>query len=92
MRRIERKIMKMNDQLAALREDLRLLTEELNYHQHLDDDAQRDAALGDAEDRALAYETNNDRLRFERLVRETQARIDKTEIRRARFLTDLGDL
>jgi len=92
VRRIERKIMKMNDQLAALREDLRLLTEELNYHQHLDDDAQRDAALGDAEDRALAYETNNDRLRFERLVRETQARIDKTEIRRARFLTDLGDL
>lgn len=92
MRRIERKIMKMNDQLAALREELRLLTEELNYHQHLDDDAQRDAALGDAEDRALAYETNNDRLRFERLVRETQARIDKTEIRRARFLTDLGDL
>jgi len=92
VRRIERKIMKINDQLAALREDLRLLTEELNYHQHLDDDAQRDAALGDAEDRALAYETNNDRLRFERLVRETQARIDKTEIRRARFLTDLGDL
>ena len=92
MRRIERKIMKTNDQLAALREDLRLLTEELNYHQHLDDDAQRDAALGDAEDRALAYETNNDRLRFERLVRETQARIDKTEVRRARFLTDLGDL
>ncbi|MDH5504434.1 MAG: hypothetical protein OEY98_10460 [Acidimicrobiia bacterium] len=92
MRRIERKIMKINDQLAMLREDLRLLTEELNYHQHLDDDAQRDAALGDAEDRALAYETNNDRLRFERLVRETQARIDKAEIRRARFLTDLGDL
>ena len=92
MRRIERKIMKINDQLAALREDLRLLTEELNYHQHLDDDAQRDAALGDAEDRALAYETNNDRLRFERLVRETQARIDKAEIRRARFLTELGDL
>ncbi len=92
MRRIERKIMKMNDRLAVLREDLRLLTEELNYHQHLDDDAQRDAALGDAEDRALAYETNNDRLRFERLVRETQAQIEKMEIRRARFLTDLGDL
>lgn len=92
MRRIERKIMKVNDQLVALREELRLLTEELNYHQHLDDDAQRDAAFGDAEDRALAYETKNDRLRFERLVHETQARIDKTEIRRARFLTDLGDL
>ena len=92
MRRIERKIMKISDQLAALREELRLLTEELNYHQHLDDDAQRDAALGDAEDRALAYETTNDRLRFERLVRETEARIDKAEIRRARFLTDLGDL
>ena len=92
MRRIERKIMKINDQVAALREDLRPLAEELNYHQHLDDDAQRDAALGDAEDRALAYETNNDRLRFERLVRETQARIDKVETRRARFLTDLGDL
>ncbi len=92
MRRVERKIMKLNDQIALLREDLRLLSEELNYHQHLDDDAQRDAAFGDAEDRALAYETKNDRLRFERLVREVGDSIASAEIRRIRLLDRLGDL
>ncbi|MBK5266272.1 MAG: hypothetical protein JJE47_02465 [Acidimicrobiia bacterium] len=92
MRRVERKIMKLNDQIALLREDLRLLSEELNYHQHLDDDAQRDAAFGDAEDRALAYETKNDRLRFERLVREVGESIANAEIRRSRLLDRLGDL
>lgn len=92
MRRVERKIMKLNDEVAQLREDLRLLSEELNYHQHLDDDAQRDAAFGDAEDRALAYETKNDRLRFERLVREVGESIARTEIRRNRLLDHLGDL
>ena len=84
--------MKLNDQIALLREDLRLLSEELNYHQHLDDDAQRDAAFGDAEDRALAYETKNDRLRFERLVREVGDSIANAEIRRSRLLDRLGDL
>ncbi len=84
--------MKLNDQIALLREDLRLLSEELNYHQHLDDDAQRDAAFGDAEDRALAYETKNDRLRFERLVREVGEAIANAEIRRSRLLDRLGDL
>lgn len=84
--------MKLNDQIALLREDLRLLSEELNYHQHLDDDAQRDAAFGDAEDRALAYETKNDRLRFERLVREVGDSIASAEIRRIRLLDRLGDL
>lgn len=84
--------MKLNDEIAQLREDLRLLSEELNYHQHLDDDAQRDAAFGDAEDRALAYETKNDRLRFERLVQEVGESIARTEIRRDRLLDRLGDL
>jgi hypothetical protein len=92
VRRVERKIMKLNDQIALLREDLRLLSEELNYHQHLDDDAQRDAAFGDAEDRALAYETKNDRLRFERLVREVGEAIANAEIRRSGLLDRLGDL
>ena len=92
MSRIERKIMRMNDELVNLAEQRRLLAEELVYHQHLDDDAQRDAALGDAEDRALAYETNRDRLRFERLVREADESIERVEERRQRLLTKLGNL
>ena len=92
MSRIERKIMRMNDELVNLSEQRRLLAEELVYHQHLDDDAQRDAALGDAEDRALAYETNRDRLRFERLVREADESIERVEERRQRLLTKLGNL
>ena len=84
--------MRMNDELAGLVEQRRLLAEELVYHHHLDDDAQRDASLGDAEDRALAYETNRDRLRFERLVREADQAITRVEERRQRLLAKLGDL
>ena len=43
MRRRERKLFKINDEIAALREAERLAEEELIFHQHLDDDAKRDA-------------------------------------------------
>ncbi|MDH3308707.1 MAG: hypothetical protein OEO77_14485 [Acidimicrobiia bacterium] len=92
MGRAERKIMAINDQLAALREERRLVTEELVYHRHLDDDARRDAAIGDAEDRALAYETGNDVRRFERVLAGLDTKTAKLETRRAKLLERLGDL
>lgn len=92
MRRLERKVMRLNDEVARIAEQRRLLVEELVYHTHLDDDAQRDAAFGDAEDRALAYETSHDRKRFERLVRQADEDLAKLERKRERLVQRLSDL
>ncbi len=66
MRRIERRLFAINDEIAALLRDERLAEEELNFHRHLDDDTQRDAAVsGNPMDRADARQTAGDVKRFE---------------------------
>ncbi len=92
MRRAERKILAINDSLAELVEERRLVAEELVYHRHLDDDAQRDAAVGDAEDRALAYETANDVRRFERVLAGIDKKIEDLQAKRTKLLGRLADL
>ena len=67
MKRIERKLFRLGDQIAALRRAEELAAEELVYHEHLDDDTQRDAAVsGNPIDRADARETSGDVARFRR--------------------------
>lgn len=92
VRRAERKILAINDSLAELVEERRLVAEELVYHRHLDDDAQRDAAVGDAEDRALAYETANDVRRFERVLAGIDKKIEDLQAKRTKLLGRLADL
>lgn len=92
VRRAERKILAINDSLAELVEERRLVAEELVYHRHLDDDAQRDAAVGDAEDRALAYETANDVRRFERVLAGIDKKIEDLQTKRTKLLGRLADL
>ena len=67
MKRIERKIFQLGDEIEALIRAEQLAAEELVYHQHLNDDAQRDAVVSDNPiDRADARETGSDVARFER--------------------------
>lgn len=83
--------MKLNDKLAALREEHRLVAEELSYHRHINDDAQRDAAIGSPDDRSFAKSSARDVERFERSVRNLVERIEKVTVERDRLLTRLGD-
>ncbi len=56
---IETKLFKLNDTIEALRREENLVAEELDYHRHIDDDAQRDAAVSDDwQDRAFARDTS----------------------------------
>ncbi len=81
MRRIERKLFALNDQIAALRRDEDLARGELEFHRHLHDDAARDAASSDHPlDRADARETGLDVARFERHIaglRRTRIRLER---------------
>jgi uncharacterized protein YhaN len=86
MGRVERKLLRINDELAALERDRYLVAEELEYHRHINDDAQRDAAVSDHPlDRADARQTAADVARFE-------ARLAELDDRRQRLIAKRGAL
>ena len=83
MGRLERRIVKLNDEIGRQRRELELVTEELSYHSHLNDDAQRDAAVSDSPfDRSDARATAADVERFKRSQREILRRIEQLEAKR----------
>lgn len=87
MGRTERRVMRINDQIGALRAERELVSEELMFHRHINDDAQRDAAVSDHPmDRADARETAADVARFERSLSEIDERIEKLVYKRERLL------
>ena len=90
--RIERKLFRLNDEIAGLMEEERLVLEELTYHRHIADDAQRDAVVGGSDDRAFAREIEGDVPRFERVLRELRTRRARLEDRRADLLARLEDI
>ena len=90
MRRIERKLFKLGDQLASLREARRLAEEELTFHRHLHDDASRDAAVsGSPLDREDEVVTGGDVARMQRHIANLTKLIDQIEARRTKLLKKL---
>lgn len=90
MRRIERRLFGVNDEIAALEMDERLAEEELVIHRHLDDDTQRDAAVsGNPMDRADARETSGDVRRFELHLAQMRRRRAILEAKRDRLIKRL---
>ena len=91
MRRIERKLFQISDEIESLQRAEELAEEELGYHRHLNDDAQRDATVSDHPvDRADARETAGDVARFERHVSQLRRRRGVLERRRERLLRRLS--
>ena len=90
MRRTEKRLFTIADRLAAIEREVHLAREELIYHQHLDDDARRDAAgSGNPIDRADARETSSDVARFERLIERLESEKARLLERRSRLLEKL---
>jgi hypothetical protein len=90
MRRAEKRLFTIADRLAAIEREVHLAREELIYHQHLDDDARRDAAVsGNPIDRADARETSSDVARFERLIERLESEKNRLLERRSRLLEKL---
>ncbi len=91
MSRLERKIFRLGDQIAAIERQEALVSEELAIHRHLHDDAQRDAVVSDHPlDRADARDTGADVARFERALEDLRLRRLKLVERRDRLLRRLG--
>jgi hypothetical protein len=80
----------INDEIEALQESARLVEEELTFHEHLDDDAQRDAAVsGRPLDRADARDTGGDVRRFERNLAQIRQRMAALQAKRDRLVKRL---
>lgn len=91
MRRIERRILRISDELEQLREQVRLTDEELRIHQHLDDDARRDASVGGPIEREDARITSSDVARFERLLVDLRSQESRLEEQRRRLLKKIQE-
>ena len=91
MKRIERKLFRIGDELAAIDEAIRLAREELIFHDHLNDDAQRDAAVSDSPlDRSDARETAADVARMQDHIESLEITKRRLEIKRQKLLAKLS--
>jgi len=90
MGRSENKIFRLNDEIAALEREERLVAEELTFHRLIDDDAQRDAAVSDDPiDRADARQTAADVSRFESVLTDLGRKKEKLIRKRDRLVDRL---
>ena len=90
MGRLERRIFRLNDEIALVRRQSQVAAEELNVHRHLNDDARRDAVVSDAPfDRADARETAADVARFETVLAALDERLARLEAKRDKLLGKL---
>jgi hypothetical protein len=90
MRRIEKQLFAVTDEIDRLRETVRQTEEEWYVLQHLDDDAQRDAAVGGPIDRDDARTTSRDVARFQKLIAQLRLRLIDLEAKRVDLLNRLG--
>lgn len=90
MKRIQRRIFALGDEIERLREQEQLAREELVYHEHIDDDTQRDAAVsGSPIDRDDARITGRDVERARRVVSRLAAQRLALEEKRSRLIEKL---
>ncbi len=91
MGRIEKRIFRLNDEIAALAAEEHQVAEELSFHRHLHDDAHRDAVVsGHPLDRADARETSGDVARFESVLADLRKRRERLIHKRDNLIRRLG--
>ena len=90
MRRVHRRIFRLNDRISALAHELDQTRAELVYHRSIDDDAQRDAAVGNYIDREEAGLTTADVRRFEMAIKRLESQIASLEARRDTLVARLN--
>lgn len=91
VKRVARKIFSINDRIKDIDRELAVTRAELDYHRSINEDAQRDAALGNYIDREEASLTRGDVRRFERTIDKLVARRAKLEDKRSSLLDRLPD-
>ena len=91
MNRFHRRIFGLNDRIEAIDSEARQVAAELEYHRAINDDAQRDAAVGNYIDREEAGLTSGDVRRFERALARLADKRRRLAAKRDHLLTRLPD-
>jgi hypothetical protein len=91
LKRVHRRLFRLNEQIAQIEEEARQVEAELEMHRSIDDDAQRDAAVGNYIDREEAGLTAADVRRFERTLELIEAQRDRLVRKRDHLLARLPD-
>jgi hypothetical protein len=89
VKRVHRKLFSLNEKIAELQREADQVAAELEYHRSIDDDAQRDAAVGNYIDREEAGLTSADVRRFEKTLVDLEKRSAKLAAKRDRLLAKL---
>jgi len=90
MSRIHVRLFRITDEIDRLRLEERLTDGELGMLEHIDDDAQRDAAVGGSLERDDARVTASDVETSRRALRHLRGKLAKLEAKRDRLLKRLG--
>lgn len=91
MNRIHRRIFRLNDKIQSINQELQLVKAELGHHRSINEDAQRDASVGNYIDREEAGLTAGDVRRFEKAAFYLRVRRAKLVKTRDRLLSRLPD-
>lgn len=91
MTRIHRRLFRLNDKIQSISRELQLVNAELSHHRSINEDAQRDASVGNYIDREEAGRTSGDVRRFEKTAVYLKVRRAKLVKTRDRLLTRLPD-
>lgn len=91
MNRIHRRLFRLNDKIEHINRELRLVNAELSNHRSIDEDARRDAVVGNYIDREEAGRTAGDVRRFEKTAFYLKVRRAKLIKARDRLLDRLPD-
>ncbi len=90
LKRIHRRLFRLNDQIAKLQADAEKVAAELEFHRSINDDAQRDAAVGNYIDREEAGANRCRRPPVRADLGRSQARTGELVAKRDRLLAKLG--
>ena len=89
LKRVHRRIFRLNEKIAKLEKEAAQVEAELEYHRSINEDAQRDAAVGNYIDREEAGLTAADVKRFESTLADLDSKREALVAKRDRLLANL---
>jgi hypothetical protein len=90
LKRIHRRIFRLNDKISKLEAEIANAEAELEFHRSIDDDAQRDAVIGNYIDREEAKSTSADVRRFEKTIDQLRSKHADLVTKRDHLIATLG--
>ncbi len=91
LKRVHRRIFRLNDKIESIDREIDQIRAELEYHRAINDDAQRDAAVGNYIDREEAGLTAGDVRRFEEALADLEEKRARLSAKRERWVSGLSD-